>query len=58
MAKKLVETAIPNDQNLNNMKKEDINNVISDIEMRSITEDIEEEQNTLINYQAITKSEE
>ena len=58
MAKKLVETAIPNEQNLDNMKKEDINNVISDIEMRSITNDIEEEQDPLINYEVITQSEE
>ncbi len=58
MAKKLIETSIPNDQNLNHMSKKDINNIISDVEMRSNIDEIEEEQDPLINYEVISKTEE
>lgn len=57
MAKKLVETTIPNEQKLENMKKDDIDNVLSDIEMRSNTDDIEEEQDPLINEYVISRTE-
>lgn len=56
MAKKLIESTIPKDKKFDNMNRKDMDNVLIDIETRSINDNVNEEQDPLINYEVISES--
>lgn len=57
MAKKLIESTIPKNRKFDNMNKNDMNNILTDIETRSVNENIEEEEDPLINYKVVSETE-